>query len=69
VATFLVMQHLVRGFQLTDEEAVAVAQPWNASCQPPWDEKELHHKARQAREKGSAIAWGAHVAEVTHARG
>lgn len=35
---------LVKGFGLSEGEAFAAIQPWNARCQPPWSERELRHK-------------------------
>lgn len=59
--TFLAAQHLVRGFGLDDESALSVLAEWNARCVPPWTDKELRHKVRQARERGQTVPDGAHV--------
>ena len=39
---------VVRGFDLSANEAFSVLQPWNARCVPPWSEKELRHKIDDA---------------------
>lgn len=55
--TFIVAQKLVRGFVLSDGEALALLREWNQSCVPPWSEHELRRKVQQARERG-AMACG-----------
>jgi hypothetical protein len=57
----LAAEHLVRGFQLDDEQALQLLEEWNARCLPPWSEKELRHKIAQAREHGTAVEWGQHM--------
>jgi hypothetical protein len=52
VRTFRVCCRLVRGFALDDDEAFAVLASWNARCQPPWNDAELHAKLRRARQYG-----------------
>lgn len=52
LATFQVCCRLVRGFALTDEEALAAIHDWNAACRPPWTERELRWKLRSARSSG-----------------
>lgn len=52
LATFRVCCRLVRGFALTDEEALTAIQEWNASCLPPWPERELRWKLNSARRSG-----------------
>jgi len=39
---------VVAGFDLDEDSALEVLAPWNARCVPPWSEKELRHKAREA---------------------
>lgn len=46
--TFRVACHLV-GFGLRDSEVLDLLREFNARCQPPWTEKELRHKVRDAR--------------------
>src|SRR5687768_9521045 len=48
-ATFRAACSLMR-FGLNDSEAIALLREWNGThCQPPWTEKELLHKLRDAR--------------------
>lgn len=50
--TFRVCCRIVRGFALTDNEAVAALADWNARCAPPWTEDDLWHKIASARRYG-----------------
>ncbi len=50
--TFRVCCRLVRGFALTDADALEVLIEWNARCQPPWSERELIDKLRRAGRYG-----------------
>ena len=50
--TFRVCCRLVRGFALSDEEALAALAEWNTRCQPPWSERELLDKCASARRYG-----------------
>lgn len=50
--TFRVSCRLVRGFALTDADALEVLVEWNARCQPPWSERDLIEKLRRARRYG-----------------
>jgi hypothetical protein len=43
---------VARGFALPEDEALAVLAPWNATCKPPWSERDLRRKVRQALEHG-----------------
>ena len=52
LATFQVCCRLVRGFLLTDTEALCALREWNALCEPPWTERELVEKVRHARRYG-----------------
>jgi hypothetical protein len=45
---FHVACQLVIGFGLNEEEAFQAIQDWNARCEPPWSEKELRHKLKDA---------------------
>lgn len=47
-ATFKVACVLVMGFGLSDDEAYTLMAEYNQTCQPPWFERELWHKIRQA---------------------
>lgn len=37
------------GFDLSDDDALAILSEWNASCAPPWTERELRQKIASAR--------------------
>jgi len=50
--TFKVCCRLVRGFDLGDDDAMAVLMEWNTDCKPPWTERELRDKLRRARRYG-----------------
>jgi len=50
--TFRVCCRLVRGFALSDADALEVLVEWNARCIPPWTERELADKVRHARHYG-----------------
>jgi hypothetical protein len=50
--TFRVCCRLVRGFALSDADALVVLSEWNASCKPPWTEHELRDKVARARRYG-----------------
>lgn len=52
IHTFQVCCRLVRGFALTDDEALTALTAWNARCQPPWTDAELFEKLRRARQYG-----------------
>lgn len=53
LATFKVAVALVRGFALTEQDALEVLlQDFNLRCEPPWSEPELLHKLRYARASG-----------------
>ena len=48
VATFIVAAKIVRGFALDEATAFALLTEWNATCQPPWSEREFLRKVREA---------------------
>ena len=50
--TFRVCCRLVRGFALSDAEALTLLNDWNARCEPPWAECELRDKLARARRYG-----------------
>lgn len=52
VHTFRVCCRLVRGFALSDDQALAVLTEWNARCEPPWSADELLDKLRRAARYG-----------------
>ncbi len=50
--TFAVALVLRYGFALTEEEAWPVLLEYNRRCRPPWSEKELRHKLKDAAKEG-----------------
>lgn len=59
--TFLVAQHIFRGFSLSETDGWLLLLEYNAHCQPSWSEAELRHKMREAIENGTAIDIGQHL--------
>lgn len=63
LATFKLAVALVRGFALSEEQALSVLlTEHNPRCEPPWSETELQHKVRYARAAGR-IAVGSLLGE------
>jgi hypothetical protein len=56
--TFRVCCRIVRGFALTDDEALAVLSEWNIRCKPPWTDRELRDKIARARRYGKEAIGG-----------
>jgi hypothetical protein len=52
VHTFRVCCRLVRGFALTDDQALTALAEWNVRCRPPWSPEELADKLRRAARYG-----------------
>jgi hypothetical protein len=52
VRTFRICCRLVRGFALSDDDALSLLRNWNATCEPPWSEEALVAKLRHARRYG-----------------
>lgn len=50
--TFHAAQVLVRGFVLEPSTAWALLSEWNATCRPPWSERDLRRKLDQAAQHG-----------------
>ena len=50
--TFRVCCRVVRGFDLSDHEALSALSDWNARCEPPWSERDLLVKVQNARKYG-----------------
>jgi hypothetical protein len=50
--TFRVCCRLVRGFALSDGEALTLLSEWNTRCEPPWADRELRDKLARARRYG-----------------
>ncbi len=46
---------LVKGFGLTEAQAFAAIQGWNATCDPPWSEAELLHKIADAAKQPGPV--------------
>jgi hypothetical protein len=46
--TYTAAVGLVHGFQLGCGDAMTLLSEWNLSCQPPWSDKDLAHKLREA---------------------
>ena len=46
--TFEVACRLVRGFDLSPQDALPLLREWNQQCEPPWTEEELKHKLEEA---------------------
>lgn len=46
--TFTVATSLVHGFNLDEQSALSLLREYNTRCLPPWSDKELTHKVRQA---------------------
>jgi len=46
--TFRVACILVQGFDLSPEDALSFLARYNQRCEPPWTERELEHKLRDA---------------------
>jgi RecA-family ATPase len=64
--TYTAAVGLVHGFGLSDTDAFALLSDWNRSCQPPWQDRELLHKIRQANEKSHSKPRG-HLANSSGA--
>jgi hypothetical protein len=47
-AAFRAALALVRGFDLSEQEALPLLSRWNAACDPPWSESALRNKLRSA---------------------
>ncbi len=68
LATFKLAVALVRGFALSDAEAITVlAEEYNPRCEPPWSAAELTHKLRYARQAGRVAVGSLLGAEPVHA--
>lgn len=52
VYTFRVCCRLVRGFALSEEQALEALSEWNARCEPPWSSGDLLDKLRRAERYG-----------------
>ncbi len=52
-ATFNVACHLVRGFRLGYDDAMAIISDWNSTCLPPWEEHDIERKISEAISKST----------------
>ena len=50
--TFVLAQRLVRGFALDEDTTYRLMAKWNQICDPPWSERELRGKIREAANAG-----------------
>jgi len=50
-ATFVAALKVAPGFDLSNDQAMAVFAAWNARCEPPWTERELTHKIQDAQNR------------------
>lgn len=62
--TFFVACALRRGFSLDMAQARAIIQPWNAMCQPPWDDDLMNYKLTKARDEGTEPMGGRYVGGI-----
>jgi hypothetical protein len=53
ISTYKLTCRLVRGFGLTDGEALMLLSSWNQRCWPAWSERELIAKITSARRNGT----------------
>lgn len=51
--TFCTACGLVRGYRLSDEDAMVLLLDWNNTCVPPWTERELRQKIASAHKSGT----------------
>lgn len=52
--TFTMALRLVHGFDLDADTALALLSEWNLTCDPPWSDRDLRRKIKQAAEQGRA---------------
>ncbi|WP_165068363.1 phage/plasmid primase, P4 family [Paludisphaera rhizosphaerae] len=46
--TFRAACILIKGFDLSSAEARSILEDWNRACDPPWSDRELEHKLKEA---------------------
>ena len=61
-ATFHAACVLVLGFDLSESDATLLLAEWNATCTPPWPEKEIARKVREAAKQPSPRGYLRNVA-------
>ncbi len=57
--TYDLARVLVHDFALPEHDALQIIAEWNATCSPPWSQRELEHKIRQAASKPHTTPRGA----------
>jgi len=62
--TYTAAVGLVHGFQLGFGDAMTLLSEWNKSCQPPWSDKDLAHKLREASSRNHSKPAG-HLIQST----
>jgi|LakMenEpi03Aug12_release.lakeMendotaPanAssembly.Ray.scaffolds.fasta_scaffold17317_3 RecA-family ATPase len=62
-ATYNVARVLAHDFALDESEALDIFQRWNATCAPPWSEKDLRYKLNQALQKPHSLERGNKLTE------
>jgi putative DNA primase/helicase len=61
--TFRLACKLVRGFALSDSDALTLLREWNHTCQPPWTDRELDEKIQSAHKYGTEPIGGRAVVQ------
>jgi hypothetical protein len=51
--TFRACMLVARGFALSEAEAFPILAEWNQACVPPWSERDLRRKVREALSRGT----------------
>jgi hypothetical protein len=57
-ATLTAATAMVIGFLLDEDTAYALLSEWNLTCQPPWSEKDLRRKIREAAKRSTRAPGG-----------
>ncbi|TWU18880.1 TOTE conflict system archaeo-eukaryotic primase domain-containing protein [Allorhodopirellula heiligendammensis] len=55
--TFRLACDLIKGFSLTEAQALEIISEWNSKCAPPWTEDELKHKVDDAAKSDGRIGY------------
>jgi len=63
-ALFKVACVLKLGFELTDDESLAILAEYNVRCDPPWSERELRHKIQSSASQGGPRGYLVNAKEV-----
>jgi RecA-family ATPase len=62
--TYDLARVLVHDFALPRAEALAILNDWNATCSPPWSQRELEHKVDEAERKPHTNPRGSKVMDA-----